>query len=204
MAFPVPGPGGGFPALPFQFRSTASAGAAAGVGVVDFTGEYTDGPASYSVGMQTARVARIDCWAMDMLEIIFAQPMKNTPTLRAPVTYTLAIVTGAVGASTPAVKLVKTDPAAVTVDRAYLWITRPTVGTRYRASVVGDVRASDDTALHPSHATADWIQRRTVVDTILKQRVVWNQHHAESLRHIANQIGRSLDLIGGTRDDTLE
>lgn len=154
--------------------------------------------------LSLATVLRADCWAADLVEVQFAQPMRNDAALLNADEYACAAIDGSEELAVRRV-LVPHAEEYPTTAQIFLVVTAFRDGVRYRVSVdTARVRSHSGLALHPDNAQADFFGRRTQIDDILDTRQPMMTGRPESNhRMMLHAILRRFDLIGGARDDRL-
>ncbi len=197
MTFPVPGPGGGFPGLPFHFREELAASPSVPA-AADLPGAYANGPVSYAASMQTGRVAYVEQVARDEVLMTFAQPMIVSLALRSPSSYVVTAITA--GADPVVVKDVLVQGDVPTVNRLWLVVSRPLEGSLYTVAAAEMLVTGGGSVLHPNHLSARFKSRVTKVDAYLA-RPLLSKSTRSTVRSVYEAALRQLDIVGGSRND---
>lgn len=139
-----------------------------------------------------------DCWAQDLVEVVFAKAMLNNAALTAAASW--AVTTVSPWAQPVTVRRAYAGRARA-VTRVFLVVTPHTPGGTYTVTGSG-FTASDGSALVT--ASGVFLSRLTKIDSLVRSRPPMYDVSPGTLhREILNVIGRSDDLIAGSRHDFL-
>jgi len=143
-------------------------------------------------------VAVVKIVALDMVQIIFSEPMKNNAVLQDAASYTVTAFNPGVGVPVT-VREVRTGKG-ISALSVLLVISQPTVGAVYDVTVVGNIVSLNNVALTINTKRGKY--RKTKNDSLFTTRPSMYDLRPQSVyRNVLTAIGLEDDLIGGSENE---
>jgi hypothetical protein len=153
-------------------------------------------PLGFSAGGTTCLLLSADPWAIDLIELQFNSYMNNNEDLQNPANYTITPVDDGQAVRVLGVRTGNRNQAW----RVFLVVSPFTRGARYTVTASNSLANTNGVSLDTDNDTADFIGRKTKVDTFKEGRQhIYSLDTTSIYRNVLNGILRADEIIGGYR-----
>lgn len=147
-------------------------------------------------------LSSVDVWAYDYLMLQFNQDILVNSYVTNVNNYTITATNPSEALPVTVIEVHQGNQS--TNDQIFLIVSPFTIGQEYTITVSPFIRNPTGHALGELNNYGKFVGRTTKIDTVITTRPSWYDTRPKSLfRVISNAIGRSDDLIGGSRHDRL-
>lgn len=154
-------------------------------------------PLAFPLGGGTFVQTACDVWAQDLIEVRFSENLKNDVLIQAHEAYMITPEDG--GQDTEVTGVQCEDTPAI--DRVWLIVTPFQIGKTYVISFQNLFAVS---GLVVTPQITKFVGRRTKIDSLVSSRPgMYDVTPGAMMRKLLNAVGRSDDLIGGSRKDRI-